>query len=280
MIFSKRKLARLPATINNSALTITLSISITLTSCSQRPADPYNRINNQTQSKDVREEWNRLSAELPQPPKPKLAKDGITLAGDGYLLSKELENNCTLNLQIGQFIWKVVSGTDNNTDRNFAHEHAQNIILIIQKVWNAPGFSTDGVHHEKYGLLSNNAFSNSEIEPFLTELVRNEGLGDEEDTGLWYVLFNRKLVPTPAVETRLKIAEKGRIIFEQFISLILLNQQGTKQEYILKLKRIARSPSLSKLSRQKATKIIQKLESKEDLTWNEIDDFELSLLPQ
>jgi hypothetical protein len=258
-----------------------LNLSLSLIGCASKAAAIPAKdllIQSDATPADACQQWRQMYDELSEEDKKSLQVEGIGFQNENpYILSEDLVKDCGLRVKIGRFIWDGMREEVSEESQQFAKENSKEIVRVLRHIWDSENFSTDGVSTEKYDLLMNGrGITDEAITPFVGELLKKEGLTPENlDSGLPYVLFTR---PMPSLQPNilevLKQSEKNKNYIEQFLALILLHRESPKTEYIKKLKKIAESPKLSSKAQSKALKIIDKLEAKAELTYNEIEDAE------
>lgn len=226
-------------------------------------------------------EWTRTYMLLSETGKENVQKYYIAVNGDDksvitgyYVLSSKLVNNCTLRIKIGILIYRVVTGTDTETDRRFAEENSDQIVKVLRQIWNAPAFSSDGTSHEKYLLLVNTAIKDNYIAPFIGELLKSEGLNSE----LIYVLVTRPQTSLiPILYELLKESENQQDLPKQIYALIILMNTSPQPQFLSKLKTISRNKTLSSNTKKGIVKIINKFQVRNKVTYKDIEDLELPL---
>ena len=268
---------------NNLRLSVTLCLVccffvINCTPKANADSANTNQIRNIQSFKNDCREWNETNLELIDYQIEQLQTDGITTGKDGYLLSKKIVGDCHLGIEIGKYIDKVIGGRTDKNDEHFASEHSNEIVNVVRLTWN---YYHDGASEEKYNLLEAKGLKDEDVAPLVAELLEKEGLALNPDQTLFYTLFVRRLPAlNPTILEILRKAEKNNDYLNQFLALVLLYQNSPKTEYANKLKLIAENPILSKNTQKKVLKIVHKLETKQELNYDEIEEFQIAMFMQ
>jgi hypothetical protein len=228
-------------------------------------------------------EWERIHELLSKDDKNTLQKEGVVHSSDNkyehayYVLSPQLVSSCEQRVKIGGFIWMVVLGLDTETDEEFAQRNSKEIVKVLRHIWDSPAFSSDGVHHEKYSLLTYKGVKDEEIAPFIGELLKKERTPDMEDS-LEFTLLTRPLPSLmPIVSELLKKAENEGNVFRQVYYLIILHQTTPNSLHLTKLDKMTRSRKLSNETRNGLTEIINKFKSGKKIDYEDVEKLNLQL---
>ena len=258
-----------------------------ITACSAQSAPQVEEDNKLTTNSDPAssgqgcEEWDRTYGLLSSEGKQNLEKAGVAINGSDekanngyYVLSRELMNDCNLRVKIGQFLYLSVDGIDTETDRQFAKQNSKEIVKILRHIWNSSAFSSDGVSHEKYLLLTNKGITDENISPFIGELLKAEDLNSE----LVYVLVNRPLRSLKPVimELRLK-ARKSNNIPQRIYSLIALEQASPDPTFRMELDSISKGRGLSPKTKHGLEIILAKFKNGQKITFADVEYLGLPL---
>jgi hypothetical protein len=225
------------------------------------------------------DEWNRTYELLTADGKEVLRKEGITPSGSDpmarsgyYVLAPAIMDDCMTRVRVGRFLGLVVGGVDTEEDRRLAGENSEQIVKVLRRVWNSPGFSADGTTHEKYLLLTNRGIKDADVEPFIVELLKTEELTPE----LLYVLLNR---PFPSYQARLlELSSDTNDLATQIRALLVLQQQFPQNKTLNKLKTLSRDNRIPAASKDELLTLIRKLEAGKKITSLEIEDLDLVLI--
>ena len=222
--------------------------------------------------------WNEYFDSLSEEAKKSFQKEGIYVVSSGYILSEDLVKDCRLRLEIGRFIWEGVRENISETQRDFGAQNSKLIVQVLDKIWNSPNFSSDGMHHEKYLLLmSDRGIKDEDITPFIGQLVKVEGIYSPElgqEAEIFYILFDRPLpVLAPVILEKLKQEEKEKDLTGQIYALFLLRRDTAEKKYLVKMKEIIGNPNLNGTARTVLKKIIVMIEKGEKVEFDYLDDF-------
>jgi hypothetical protein len=223
-------------------------------------------------------EWARMYDLLNEESRKTLQKEWVT---DGvndykydhqgyYVLGPELLSDCDLRVKIGLYIQKrLTSDRSSRADKNFARQYSPEIIKVLRHIWDSPAFSTDGVHEDKYGILSpEHGLRQEVVVPFLEKLLRErEGLN-------WYLTC--LLIERPSITLRpillelLKDAEIKQDLPEQVYLLITLQQISPASALSAKLEKISHSGNVSIEDTVKLIRMINNFKSGRKVTVEDV----------
>jgi hypothetical protein len=220
---------------------------------------------------DKCEEWRLMYELLTESQKEVLRIQNIVHTSDArisyYLISRELVGDCGLRLEIGEFLWKVQLGTDTKDDKDFAAKHSLEIVNVLRRVWDAPEFSSDGSHHEKYNLLN------------------YEGIKDEDNVLLLRDLISKKVInyallvailekPHPMLEPvitdSLRVAKNKNNFDQQICYLVILAKLTKRKAYFTELEGIRRN-LVEQKTKIALERIIAKLRSEQQLESHDLE---------
>jgi hypothetical protein len=226
------------------------------------------------------EKWQQFYEQLSQEEKNILRDEGIvgSSVGDddyGYILSPELVKDCRLRLEIGRYIQRIMTGKGDGTDAEFADENSKEIVRVLRHIWKGYYFSGDGAASEKYGLLWNKGLKEEDVAPFISELLKTEGLLKSD---LIYVLITRPMPSLkPVISELLQDAENRRDISKQVYALIILQQASPEPKFLSKLEIISQNKKLSAKTKKGILEVIRKFKSGEKVIYDDIENLGLAL---
>jgi hypothetical protein len=193
-----------------------------------------------------------MKSNLNELEKPNFEKNGVISpvisAKDfsGYLLSADLIEVCESRIKIGQIIWTIIRGTESDADRKYALQNSKMIVSVLLKIWNNRGFSSDGVHYDKYYLVNYENFNDEDNLLLLTYLLEKKTL----NMGLVGSVLDRPLPSlVPLLTEMLKTAETTGDLTEQFYLAIMIEETKKDRSMFRKLNSLANNKKISKENR-------------------------------
>src|SRR5712691_9204255 len=106
-------------------------------SCAQSPYRPGTDTSARAQTAELPacQEWEQIFAELTLEKKSALVKENVVATGHGWLISRTIQSDCQLNLQMGSYFAKRVYQPDKESedDKQFAAAHSKQIVETLRK---------------------------------------------------------------------------------------------------------------------------------------------------
>jgi hypothetical protein len=222
------------------------------------------------------EKWERLFALLSPEDQDIVEKNGILSGRQGWIISEKLIPDCDLRVNVANYL-DHYRESDNEEVTRFANENSAAIIDTLRRVWNSPYFSVDGNRSEKYMLLLAKGLRDEDRESFIKELLVSEGIQNNDDNQLDYVLFKSPIPSAiPLLDQLLKEAEVKNDFAQQARLLILIERASGSPKLLPKLEKIASNKALSSKARSKLSMIISKMKKAEEISYDDIDEFNLA----
>lgn len=226
------------------------------------------------------DDWYEKFSDMPPEHRDALKRNGVVFRSGHFLLSEELVPDCELRGRMSSYFTGVFSITqDGDHNRKFAATHSKEIVGVLRRIWPTLGDKKALIPardediadpDEKYTLLGDPALEESDLAPFISDIVKTESISNR----VAQLLFARPMQAVkPALLDLQKDAEEADDFRLQILNLAVLQKMGD-QSALPKLRKLRHKKELPQPERRYVNAILSKAGRGKEILFSDVEGLE------